>query len=46
MKFSKSNCIVLHLGRDNTMHQYSVGADLLESRPALVSSHTQGEVGR
>lgn len=44
MKFNKGNHIVLHLGRDNATHQCNLGADLLESRPAMVSSHTQGEV--
>ncbi|GAB0176127.1 mitochondrial enolase superfamily member 1 [Grus japonensis] len=34
MKFNKGKCRVLHLGRNNPMHQYTSGVDLLGSSTA------------
>ena len=34
MRFSKTECRVLRLGRNNCMHQYRLGDDLLEQSSA------------
>ena len=34
MRFNKDKCRILHLGRNNHMHQHRLGVDLLERSSA------------
>ena len=34
MRFNKGKCKVLHLGKNNLMHQHRLGTDLLEMSSA------------
>jgi len=38
MKFKKGKCRLLPLGRNNPMHQYRLGSDMLESSSAGLES--------
>ena len=43
MRFNKSKCRILHLGRSNCMHQYRLGDDLLERISAEKELRGPGE---
>lgn len=44
MKFNEGKCQVLHLGRNNSMHQYILGADQLQS--SSTEKHLEGLVDK
>lgn len=43
MRFSKGECRVLHLERNNCMHQYTLGPGLLERSPSEENLRGPGE---